>query len=32
MQKDWPKVISMEESLYALLPTKEFVQSQGIPV
>ena len=32
MQKDWAKVISMEESLYALLPTKEFVQSQGIPV
>ncbi len=32
MQKDWAKVISMEESFYALLPTKEFVQSQGIPV
>jgi tetratricopeptide (TPR) repeat protein len=32
MQKDWAKVISMEESLYALLPTKENVQAQGIPV
>jgi tetratricopeptide (TPR) repeat protein len=31
-KKNWPKVISMQESLYALLPTEQKVKAAKIPV